>query len=102
MVYLRTYLDTTFKQPTGEMVPVWGGHYDDRVMLIPHTTFFRNLDKNVMPWEKAVLKWHNEQRLDVPDMNIAHLPYETIILHEPLKFDVSVKDPKRMWLRPYL
>ena len=90
MVYLKHNLVSTYKDSYAPGAPgKWGGHPANGIMLIPHPTIFRNFPERIfMP--DALTE-------DVPQM----LGARELVLHDPWKFDVSIKHPLREYLRGY-
>lgn len=88
MVYLKHDLMHTLKDSYQPGKPgKWGGHPANGIMLIPHVTLFRNAPGlTIMP---------NDLREDVPAIRSGR----SLTMHDPWKFDVSIKNPVRELLR---
>ena len=88
MVYLKHNLVSTFPdQYRAGGAGKWGGFPANGIILIPHLTIFRNLPNIVMP--TALTE-------DVPVVR-----GNTLVLHDPWKFDISIKHPIREYLRAW-
>ena len=90
MVYLKHNLLSTLKDsyiPGG--AGKWGGFPANNIILIPHPTIFRNLPgRIIMPGPLTE---------DVPQIAGGR----SLVTHDPWKFDVSIKNPVREYLRGF-